>query len=206
MLDAFMAGTLHCLWPAEEGTERGETAMHQALEEFCDACRETLKAQPGPAGRAEVARLLEQAVGQPAFREACFGAGERGRRPLYQDPELGFCVLAYDMEEPRISPPHDHGPSWAVYGQVESHTDMTEFERIEGGTGAGPAKLKEVRHYRLNAGQAGLYDTGAIHRIDYPAGARFVRVTGTDMERVPRLKYDQAAGRAIEMAGTSVPN
>jgi hypothetical protein len=181
-------------------------AMHRALEAFCNACRETLKAQPGPAGRAEVARLLEQAVSQPAFREACFEAGEPGRRTLYEDPELGFCVLAYDMAEPRISPPHDHGPSWAVYGQVDSHTDMTEFERVDGGTGAGPAKLKEGRHYRLSPGQVGLYDTGAIHRIDYPAGAKFVRVTGTDMERVPRLKYDQEAGHAIEMAGTSVPS
>lgn len=179
--------------------------MHRALEEFCRACKEVLKSRPGPDGRAEVVRLLEQAVADAPFRNACFAEGQHGRRLLYRDPELGLCVLAYDMEEPRVSPPHDHGPSWAVYAQAEAHTDMTEYERTDGGTGPGPANLKEVRRYRLEPGQVGLYDTGAIHRIDYPAGAKFVRVTGEDMERVARLKYDLEAGQAIEMAGTSVP-
>lgn len=43
------------------------------------------------------------------------------------------------------------------------------------------------------------------HAIDYPDGARFVRVAGTDLERVPRLKYDLAMGRAeaIESASAS---
>ena len=179
--------------------------MHPALERFCRACREVLDSRPGPEGRAEVARLLEQAVSDAAFRDAVFGAGEAGRRTLYQDPELGFCVLVYDMDEPRVSPPHDHGPSWAIYAQAEAHTDMTEYARADGGTGPGPAKLRELRRYRLAPGQAGVFDIGAIHRIDYPAGARFVRVTGEDMERVPRLKYDLEAGQAIEMAGTGVP-
>jgi hypothetical protein len=43
------------------------------------------------------------------------------------------------------------------------------------------------------------------HAIDYPDGARFVRAAGTDLERLPRLKYDLAMGRAeaIESASTS---
>ncbi len=180
--------------------------MQQALEEFVRACKKALQDRPGPEGRVQAARLLEQAVTEPAFLKACFGAGEPGRRTLYQDPELGFCVLAYDMDEPRVSPPHDHGPSWAIYAQAESHTDMTEYERADGGKGPGPAKLKEARRYRLNPGQAGIFETDAIHRIDYPAGAKFVRVTGEDMEAVPRLKYDLEAGQAIEMAGTGVSN
>lgn len=179
--------------------------MNEALEQFCRACKQALKGRPGSAGRAEVVRLLEQAVVDAEFREACFGTGQRGRRLLYRDPELGFCVLAYDMDEPRISPPHDHGPSWAIYAQAEAHTEMTEYEREHPGTGPGPAKLREVQRYRLAAGQAGRFEIGAIHRIDYPAGAKFVRVTGEDMERVPRLKYDLEAGQAIEIAGTGVP-
>ncbi len=179
--------------------------MHQALEQFCRSCKQALKGRPGAAGRAEIVRLLEQAVADAGFRDACFGEGQRGRRLLHRDPELGFCVLAYDMSEPRVSPPHDHGPSWAIYGQSEAHTEMTEFEREDGGTGPGPAKLRELRRYRLNPGQVGLFEIGAIHRIDYPAGAKLVRVTGEDMERVPRLKYDLDGARAIEIAGTSVP-
>ena len=39
-------------------------------------------------------------------------------------------------------------------------------------------------------------DVNWRHEIDYPDGARFVRVTGTDLERVPRLKFDLAKGEA----------
>ena len=140
-----------------------------ALERFYRTCGEALKNHPGPAGRAKVVKILEEAVTNEDFRQACFGGGEKGRRTLYQDRNLGFCVLAYDMDAPRISPPHDHGPSWAIYAQAEAHTDMTEYERTDGGTGPGPAKLRKLRQYRLEPGQAGLFDTGAIHRIDYPA-------------------------------------
>lgn len=179
--------------------------MHKALEDLCHACKETLKQDPGPAGRAALAGLLAEAVADPAFNAACFASHEPGRRLLYRDPDLGFCVLAYDMAEPRVSPPHDHGPSWAIYAQAESHTDMTEFARRDAGSGGGEASLEETRRYRLEPGQAALFDIGVIHRIDYPAGARFVRISGADMEAVPRLKYDLEAGQAIEVAGTSVP-
>ena len=53
-----------------------------------------------------------------------------------------------------------------------------------------------MKTYRLTPGTAGLYDVGAIHAIDYPADARFVRVTGTDLEAVERLKFDTARGKA----------
>ena len=49
---------------------------------------------------------------------------------------------------------------------------------------------------RAKPGHAGTYDIRAIHNIEFPDGARFVRVTGTDLERIPRLKFDLAAGVA----------
>ncbi|MGE0725967.1 MAG: hypothetical protein AB7O45_16450, partial [Alphaproteobacteria bacterium] len=121
------------------------------------------------------------------------------------DPKLGFVVLAYNQDKPHRSPPHDHGRSWAVYGQVESFTEMTEYRRRDPGSGAGPADLEPLKKYRLDPGQAGLYDGAEIHAINYPAGARYVRVTGTDLDRVPRIRYDMAGTRAeiIENASAS---
>ncbi len=94
------------------------------------------------------------------------------------------------------------------YGIMITRTVMDEFEyrREDGGTGPGPAKLSETRSYRLEPGQGALFDVGTIHRIDYPAGSRFVRISGADMETVPRIKYDLEAGEAIEMAGIAVPD
>jgi hypothetical protein len=53
-----------------------------------------------------------------------------------------------------------------------------------------------ARRYRLEPGHAGLYDVGAIHAISLADDARFVRVTGADLEHVPRLKFDLEKGTA----------
>ena len=80
---------------------------------------------------------------------------------------------------------------------------MSEFRRVDAGTGAGEAKLEQVKSYRLDPGHAGVYDVGAIHAIDYPEGSRFVRVTGRDLDYVRRLKFDTAAGKAITIESAS---
>lgn len=180
--------------------------MAYALEEFYGDCREALRADPGPDGRERVRQLLERLLADDGFRSAHTADGmPPGLEQLYQDEELGFCVLNYVMPEAQRSPPHDHGDSWAVYGQLAEHTDMTEFRRSDGGSGSGEASLEETRRYRLNPGDAGLFDVGAIHSIDYPAGARFVRVTGTDLDYVPRLSFDTSSGTANEIRSKTVP-
>src|SRR3546814_6743936 len=75
-------------------------------------------------------------------------------------------------------------------------TEMSEYRRVDGNSGAGDASIEHVKTYRLTPGTAGLYDVGAIHAIDYPDAARVVRVTGTELESVERLKLDTARGRA----------
>jgi hypothetical protein len=60
-----------------------------------------------------------------------------------------------------------------------------------------------VRTFRLDAGQAGLFDVREIHSIQYADGAKFVRVTGVDMQRVNRRVWDPETGevREIESVG-----
>ncbi len=80
------------------------------------------------------------------------------------------------------------------------------WKRKGGGTSVGPAELEKVDTFRLNPGQAGIFDIGAIHGVARSDGAcTFLRVTGEDLEVVPRLKYDLGAKRAIavESAGVS---
>ena len=80
---------------------------------------------------------------------------------------------------------------------------MTVYRRVTG-AGPGPAELERVRSYRLEPGQAGLYDVGDIHAIDYPAGAQFVRVTGTDLDEIPRLKFDVEHREAVAIESATV--
>ncbi len=179
--------------------------MTYTLDAFVKDIRAALKGQSGSAGREKVRQLLEKLLTNQAFVDEAVGPkAPTGTRKLYEDKDLGFVVLAHCNPKAHKSPPHDHGSSWAVYGQAIRHTDMSEFRRLDGGTGAGEAKLEKVRSYRLEPGHAGIYDVGAIHAIDYPEGSRFVRVTGRDLEHVQRLKFDMASGKAttIESATT----
>jgi predicted metal-dependent enzyme (double-stranded beta helix superfamily) len=172
--------------------------MAYTLDAFCRDCAASLRGDPGSGGKERARRDLERLLADDAFlAKYCGPDAEQGVQVLYRDPELGFCVLAHINREPRSSPPHDHGSAWAIYGQATAHTDMTEYRRLDGGNGPGAARLEVARRYRLEPGQAGLFDVGAIHSIAYGEDARFVRVTGADLEQVPRLKFDLDQGTAV---------
>jgi predicted metal-dependent enzyme (double-stranded beta helix superfamily) len=178
--------------------------MTYTLDGFVKDAQAALKSDTGPTGREKVRVLLETLLANKAFVEEAVGPNApHGTRKLYVDKEQGFVVLAHVNEKPHKSPPHDHGASWAVYGQAIKFTDMSEFRRVDAGNGAGEAKLEQTKAYRLEPGHAGVYDVGAIHAIDYPAGSRFVRVTGRDLDLVQRLKFDTAAGKAITIESES---
>jgi len=166
--------------------------MAYSLDVFCEDCRAALNADKGSGGREAVRQKLEQLLAEPVFLDLHVLSAPAGRHTLYEDPELGFVVLAHINSKGSKSPPHDHGASWAIYGQATQYTDMTEWRRTDGKTDPGPATIEVVRRYRLEPGHAGTYDIGSIHNIEFPDGARFVRVTGTDLEHIPRLKFDLA--------------
>ena len=178
--------------------------MPYTLDAFVKDTHTALAADNSPRGRERVRQLLEKRLTNKTFVDEAVGpAAPIGTRKLYEDKELGFVVLAHCNPKPHKSPPHDHGSSWAVYGQAIKHTDMSEYRRLDGGSDAGDAKLEKVKSYRLEPGHAGVYDVGAVHAIDYPEGSRFVRVTGRDLDHVRRLKYDTAAGKAITIESAS---
>jgi predicted metal-dependent enzyme (double-stranded beta helix superfamily) len=173
--------------------------MPYQLDQFIADCRSILKRDPGPKGREEVRTKLESLLNNADFvREHCEEA-PRGLHVLYEDGELGFQILAHINDKARTSPPHDHGASWAIYGQATHYTDMTEWEREDNGGDAKHAKLKPVKKYRLTPGHAGIYQDGKIHSIDYPDDARFVRVTGTNLDRISRVRFDLKTGEVQPM-------
>lgn len=176
--------------------------MSYSLDDFCADTRTILTESDDPAGRDQVRQKLEKLLGDADFRARYLGENEKpGLSQIYEDPDLHFCVLTYNMAEPRTSPPHDHGNSWAVYGQAVGHTDMTIWST--GSAADDGIAIKPVRDFRLEPGQAGLFEVREIHSIDYGAGAKFVRVTGVDMNQETRRVYDPETGavREIEAVG-----
>jgi hypothetical protein len=108
-----------------------------------------------------------------------------GTSLLCQDRDLGFQIVAHIMGHAYEGGPHDHGASWAIYGQAVRHTDMTEWTRIDDGSKNGFAKV-----YRLQPGDAGIFDNHKIHSMSYPSGARFIRVTGVDLSTINRARFN----------------
>ena len=87
--------------------------MGPTLEAFAASCHDILKAEPGKAGE-RVCELLRDALKDDAFVAAHLGDEVPERKILYEDAELGFCILAHVHHDARESPPHDHGPTWAI--------------------------------------------------------------------------------------------
>jgi predicted metal-dependent enzyme (double-stranded beta helix superfamily) len=174
--------------------------MAYDLDQFIADCRTTLTHDPGPNGREQVRLRLEQLLNNKAFvEEYCADNAPRGLKVLYEDPKLGFQILAHINDKARKSPPHDHGASWAIYGQATKYTDMIEWERIDDGADPTHAKLKPAKSYRLDPGHAGIYQDGRIHSIDYPEKSRFIRVTGTNLDRIARIRIDLETGEVEQM-------
>jgi hypothetical protein len=174
--------------------------MSYDLDRFVADCQNILSADPGPKGREEVRVRLERLLGDQDFiRRYCGDDAPRGLSVLYEDKDLGFQVLAHINDKARVSPPHDHGASWAIYGQATKYTEMTEWERLDNGADEAHAELRPTRKYRLMPGQAGIYQDGTIHSIDYPDKARFIRVTGTNLDRIARVRFDLATGAVTQM-------
>lgn len=174
--------------------------MAYTFDEFCADCRRILAEDPGLAGQEQVRVHLEKLLSDPDFASGYWKPGDpTGRRTAYEDPELGFHILSYDMQEAFLSPPHNHGASWAVYGQARDRTIMREYERTDDASSDDHAELKQIKEYKLEPGKAGHFPSGAIHSIDYPAGARFVRVTGSDLDKIDRLKFDLEKKTASQM-------
>jgi predicted metal-dependent enzyme (double-stranded beta helix superfamily) len=174
--------------------------MSYDFDQFITDVRAALRRGSGAAELQEVRRGLAQLLANGGFVDRTCGSGAAGGlHRLHVDDELGFEVLAHVNEKARRSPPHDHGSSWAIYGQAVGYTDMTEYRRVDDGRDADRAKLEQTRRYRLNPGEVGIFAGSVIHAIDYPDKSRFIRVTGTNLDSIERVAYDEQTGQIKRM-------
>jgi hypothetical protein len=174
-------------------TESG-AEMGYSLEQFAAECKRLLKANPGAKGREQVCGLVREALKDKAFIAAHLGDGVPERKVIYEDPELGFCVLAHVYTGARASKPHDHGPSWAIYGQAAGETLMSDYTLVASGEGDKPGKVREVRSYKLVPGDAHLYNEGDLHAPRREGPTRLLRIEGMNMDKVKRRPFELVAG------------
>ena len=164
--------------------------MGQTLEQLSAACHDALAANPGVEGRKKVCGLIQQVLTDKEFIATYLGDGVPERKVLYEDRELGFCILAHVNHGARESKPHDHGPSWAIYGQAQGETIMSDWQLVESATEEKPGRVRLVREYRLTPGMAYIYNEGDLHSPRRTGSTKLIRVEGRNLERIRRLAYE----------------
>jgi hypothetical protein len=166
------------------------TVMNRTIEQFAAACHDILKAEPNPAGRSKVCALLQNFLKDEQFVSTYIRDETPERQVLYEDPELGFCILAHHYRGAKNSSPHDHGPYWAIYGQARGETEMSDYELLEPASADTVGKCRKTRTYKLTPGVAHVYNEGDLHSPKRVDSTMLIRIEGVNMEKVKRFKFE----------------
>jgi hypothetical protein len=172
--------------PAEE-----DQPMAYTLEQFSADCHRLLAAEPGPEGRKKICALVQKACADPQFVRQYLPENGPERKILYEDPELGFCILGHVYQSAKESQPHDHGPTWAIYGQAFGETIMTEYECLARASADRLGKARPVRDYKLRPGDAYVYNEGDLHSPRRDGATRLIRIEGKNVETIKRYPYQR---------------
>jgi len=163
--------------------------MGYTLESLADDIKRELSSQQPAAAKDAVCRHVARALSDPNFLAAYLKdrpAGSNPREILYEDPKLGFCICAHVYPDKAIGSPHDHGGSWAIYGQAAGITEMTEWNVVEKGAAGKPALVEPVRTYVMHPGDVQFYDIGVVHSPKREAPVKLIRIEGKNLDHVKR--------------------
>ena len=163
--------------------------MSFTLESFASDVQSILKADPSRAGREKVRDLVQEALKDEKFIATYINDNTPDRQVIYEDTELGFCVCAHVNREAREANPHDHGSSWAIYGQAWGETQMSDWEVLEAAAEGQPGKVKRGQVYTLKPGMAHIYNEGDVHSPKRVAATGLLRIEGKNTTKLKRFPY-----------------
>lgn len=167
--------------------------MGQILDQFAAECHDILKQDTGPEALDQVRQRLEKVLVNKEFIAEHLGPdADSPRNILYEDPELGFCIIAHVYKGAKASTPHDHGDFWAIYGQAEGVTEMTEWRKLEPPADGKPGKVEAEKTYQLRPGMAAAYTAGKLHSPKRNDTTKLIRIEGSNLAKITRDKYEAA--------------
>ncbi len=167
--------------------------MGQILDQFAAECHDVLKQDTGPDGLEKVRQALEKVLVNKEFIAEHLGPDtDSPRNILYEDSELGFCIIAHTYKGAKASTPHNHGDHWAIYGQAEGVTEMTEWRLLAPPADGQPGKVEEETVYDLKPGMARAYGVGKLHSPRREDTTRLIRIEGGNLDKITRDKFEAA--------------
>ncbi len=169
--------------------------MSMTLEQLVGEIRAAMTADPTPAGKQEICKIVSKALLDQDFVATHLQdrkAGDDPREVLYEDPELGFCICGHVYSGSAHGAPHDHGSSWAIYGQATGVTEMTDWKIVDAGSADKPILVEQERTYTLNPGDCHFYDVGAVHSPSRDRPVKLIRIEGANLDHVQRSNIKAA--------------
>ncbi|MDB5641754.1 MAG: hypothetical protein JWN07_1071 [Hyphomicrobiales bacterium] len=174
--------------------------MSRAVERFTRQSSRILQDEPLDVALEKIAAGLSMLVTDPEFVAHAFQEGaEPGKHELAHDPATGFYLFAHVQKGGKTGKPHSHGESWAIYANVRNQTDMTEWARVND-PAEDRAVLSATDRYSIGPGEARAYGPGVIHSTAHPRDAWVVRMTGTDLDAIPRYHFSSKRDEILESA------
>lgn len=175
--------------------------MSYSLQQFC-ADTNTILGEGGPIQLRldKVAEKLSTLLLDEGFATATFSPDTpAGKRELYHDAEFDYYILAHVQEGGKRGTPHSHGESWAIYGNINGATRMREYKRVNPENEEG-AVLEKTAEYDLTRGLTKAYGPGYIHSTEHPEKCWVIRITGTDLDQIPRYRFRKLRDKVLEEA------
>lgn len=175
--------------------------MAYTLQQFIADARAALSAgKPLDQSLPGVAEKLKQLLVNKDFVSETFNDDmPPSKRVLYHDPDYDFYVLAHVQQGGKKGSPHSHGSSWAIYGNCREATNMTEWKRVNPDSEE-KVVLRIADEYAIGPGQSRAYPPGAIHSTEHTSKCWVIRVTGTDLDHVPRYRFKKGRDEIVAAA------
>ena len=143
--------------------------------------------------------LINDFIHQPGVQESLAQLDVAKKVRLWGNKGSGMQILWHGADTPKKGSPHDHGQSWALYFQVTGVTEMTTYGRTVGEPGQpGEAILEKVDERDVTPGNAMFFGPQVIHSTQHSSPpARWIRVTGTDLDFAERLRFSIERREAV---------
>jgi predicted metal-dependent enzyme (double-stranded beta helix superfamily) len=119
-----------------------------------------------------IAALLPDLLANPGLREQSTSwpdcqqgsADQRAENLLfYEDPDHGFVINGLIKAPQKRTQIHDHAHLWTAYGVLDGSEMIERYERLDDGSKAGYAELRQTEDYLVRAGAVDLVPPWNIH-------------------------------------------
>ena len=163
--------------------------MPYTLNELADDIKEIVQNNKMPNGSDQICYFVSKALMDQKFVLQNLPDRQEGNPPrevLYEDDYTGFCICGHVYSTEAIGFPHDHGSSWAVYGQASGETEMTDWQVTKDQPDEDIIYVKPNKTYTMKTGDVHFYGVGDVHSPLRKEPVRLLRIEGINLDHIQR--------------------